>query len=574
MAKPVVFAMQFTADTSDLKSLGDVESDLKAISTAATDASGELDNLSSTDIDIDINDQAIDNAQTRIRELQREISDAKSMDIDADVSKAKKAIGRLESDINALKKGRNKIPVTVDPTKFRQGLSHLKEETAQSGREAGASFSGGFEGAIDFGQEVLAQALGGFGAVGAAAGLVAAIGIGQVTAEIEEVNAATEKWAETFRQLATDGQTGADAITTILQSFTAGETAQIAKDLEAAGIAAKDYYAAIADPTGATAELVRQQIGAGSVLGGVNEIWDEGERASVRLQDGLTRAAAGYSDAEKAAGLTADATSGYAKATDTATVATEEQKTAQDYLNEALKTAETDLNNAKSAVDDYFGALGQGAADQDSYTESLYRLGDSIEKNGKSFKGNSEKALANRDAMRDVASQAGTLLKKMADNGAGADTLAAKTKALRDQFVTQAQKMGLSKTAAEKLATQYGLVPSTVKTTITQSGMEKAQAEVTTYKGQLDAEDGRTVTTYMQVRIQRQQDIMTDRFQSGAGALLTVPPPQAATATPDVRVFIAGREVEATVQGSMARARESESLYGLMGFGPKRYRGV
>lgn len=78
-----------------------------------------------------------------------------------------------------------------------EGFDDLKDEANQSAKEAAASFSGEFEDVSDYIQEVLAQALAGFGPVGAAAGLAAAAGIGMLVSYLqnaeEEAHAATDR---------------------------------------------------------------------------------------------------------------------------------------------------------------------------------------------------------------------------------------------------------------------------------------------------------------------------------------------------------------------------------------------
>lgn len=67
-----------------------------------------------------------------------------------------------------------------------EGFDDLKDEAKESAREAAASFSGEFEDIGDYIQEVLAQALSGFGPMGAAAGIAAAAGVGILLANLTE----------------------------------------------------------------------------------------------------------------------------------------------------------------------------------------------------------------------------------------------------------------------------------------------------------------------------------------------------------------------------------------------------
>lgn len=83
---------------------------------------------------------------------------------------------------------------------LKDGTDEAKKEAAQSGREAAASFSGGFEDVADFVQETLANALGGFGPLGAAAGIAIAATLG---AALTAASAAQERLADA-RQAAGD----------------------------------------------------------------------------------------------------------------------------------------------------------------------------------------------------------------------------------------------------------------------------------------------------------------------------------------------------------------------------------
>jgi hypothetical protein len=80
------------------------------------------------------------------------------------------------------------------------GLKDAKSEAGQSGREAAASFSGGFADVGDFVQETLANALSGFGPAGAAAGIALAAVVGTLMANAV---ATQEALAESRQRAAT-----------------------------------------------------------------------------------------------------------------------------------------------------------------------------------------------------------------------------------------------------------------------------------------------------------------------------------------------------------------------------------
>lgn len=87
----------------------------------------------------------------------------------------------------------------------KEGLNDFKQEANQTAKESAASFDGSFESIVDMAQETAANAFGGFGPVGAAAGLAAAAGIGLAVKGFEDVNEASEEskaradeWADAY----------------------------------------------------------------------------------------------------------------------------------------------------------------------------------------------------------------------------------------------------------------------------------------------------------------------------------------------------------------------------------------
>ena len=89
------------------------------------------------------------------------------------------------------------------------GLREAGDEAKSSGREAAASFSGEFSDVTDFVQETAANAFGGFGPIGAAAGLAAAVGIGLVGEELtrqqEQIAEMKQRFADMYQKAAEEG---------------------------------------------------------------------------------------------------------------------------------------------------------------------------------------------------------------------------------------------------------------------------------------------------------------------------------------------------------------------------------
>lgn len=121
--------------------------------------------------------------------------------------------------------------------KASEGAEDFKQEAQQSAKETAASFDGSAESIVDMFQEVAANALGGFGPAGVAAGLAAAAGIGFAVSGFEavqeaqrEADKAAGEWADKFiesgQRVATSGQ----QIASMIDIATDPEKYQEAKD--------------------------------------------------------------------------------------------------------------------------------------------------------------------------------------------------------------------------------------------------------------------------------------------------------------------------------------------------------
>jgi hypothetical protein len=110
-----------------------------------------------------------------------------------------KAGEKLEASFKELSKASKKTGDAIGKN-VKGGLDEAKDEAASSGREAAASFSGGLEDIADFAQETLANALGGFGPIGAAAGTALAVGLGAALSSL----AAQQERIDAIRESARD----------------------------------------------------------------------------------------------------------------------------------------------------------------------------------------------------------------------------------------------------------------------------------------------------------------------------------------------------------------------------------
>ena len=161
-----------------------------------------------------------------------------------------------------------------------------------------------------------------------------------------------------------------------------------------------------------------------------------------------------------AAGVQADATNGATDAASGLAGSTANLTTQQNALTEAAnKQAEAIRNAANAQLQQSGSAIGLESA-IDSATES-------VKEHGRNLDINTEAGRANRSALDTIASSALALQGAQREAGASSEAMTASTQRARDSFVQAAEKMGMSKQAAEALADSYGLIPKNVSTTIT-----------------------------------------------------------------------------------------------------------
>lgn len=105
------------------------------------------------------------------------------------------------------------------------GMGDFKDEAKNEAREAASSFSGEFDDVGDLIQSTLANALGGFGPLGAAAGIAAAAGFGAFYAKIQADSEASEERVSSMFQSMIDDQRNYLSESAIL-----GKVAEYAED--------------------------------------------------------------------------------------------------------------------------------------------------------------------------------------------------------------------------------------------------------------------------------------------------------------------------------------------------------
>lgn len=198
-------------------------------------------------------DDGVDRAGKNLRDYADDARDA-----------ARKIKGAFDDIADASRKSTDDVDDDLDDAK--RGLDDFKDEAAGSGREAAASFGGGFDDITGFVQETAANAFSGFGPLGAAAGVAAAIGIGVITKAFgdakesaEEARQSVSDWVQAFVDGL--GEIQEATIQSKLQEFAQDGAKQLTEYSQAArdaGVSVTDFVRAKAGDLKAVERLKAQ----------------------------------------------------------------------------------------------------------------------------------------------------------------------------------------------------------------------------------------------------------------------------------------------------------------------------
>lgn len=131
---------------------------------------------------------------------------------------------------------------------------------------------------------------------------------------------------------------------------------------------------------------------------------------------------------------------------------------------EVLAGQISDLANELKALFDELFAVEAAA---DALEQQYRRLAEAVEKNGTSIQGNSEAALANREALRALIRESLNYLAALAESGASSEELARETERLKQKFIEAGQEYELAEEAIAQYAAAFDAIPGTVSTTLT-----------------------------------------------------------------------------------------------------------
>lgn len=425
----------------------------------------------------------IDDAGDATKKLERKFKDTFD-EVKADSKKAGDDVG------DNVKRGFKRA---------EQGAAEFKDEAKSTAREGAASFTGEFEDVADVIQETLANALAGFGPMGAVAGMAAAAGIGILVSVLQS---SADKAAETkekvidlagaIREAGGDiesvdwGSVFEDFANAIADPKSWFEPWQresktnaeiIAADAERLGLNYRTLFRGLAGDSEAGAAAIEQvsaaiveqeQKFAALVAGGMDPTAAAMQVNSTELQTLRGR----LEDATEATEQAITLSELYAEAVEGSTTAVEDFNEAQEERLGLLRDeAEMNMSAAEAAA-----AWAEQQAENRTRLEEINALidqtddatraaTDAITENGAALDLNTAAGRLASQTLIDTAKAGMDNVEAMQKQGASAEELEAATQRARDEFVRTAIQMGLSEQAAQDLATQYGLIPSTVKTT-------------------------------------------------------------------------------------------------------------
>lgn len=293
----------------------------------------------------------------------------------------------------------------------REGLRDFRDESASTAREAAASFNGSAEDIASSFQEVAANALAGFGPIGAAAGLALAAGIGIATTEGQEaadaINDAKDSVGELALEIVDAGgdidkvDLGAKIREWGVEIADSREWFEIWQDsavsnIEAAkksadqfGVSWQDMARGLSGSDSAAAlrtiealndrvsesddALAKAEKAGGKYSKTATTMRQENitlHRSFDDLSGKLTTAAGITGDAASAAKLLAEITADETAATEAATAATEAHDAALDIRNDKIAALQSGLTSAVGAYDTYKDAE-SGALDPAAYVANI-----------------------------------------------------------------------------------------------------------------------------------------------------------------------------------------------------------
>jgi hypothetical protein len=484
----VPFKFELIADVGRfLSGTRDVEGALEDVAEALDDLGDESSDASKAlrdDLDR-IGDEADDAADKTKKSFKDAFDSAKR-----DASDAGRRVGKELDD------GFDRAERAAD---------EFKDEAGSVGREAATSFSGEFEDVTDVIRDIAANAFQGFGPAGAAAGVVAAAGLGVLVAQ--------------FEQFEEDAEAARDRVTSFAQAIV--DAGGDVRNVDIAGMIREWGYAA--DDVNLFERLGNFILGADvrTNFERFNDLvrqgafnWEElatamagtDHQATAEALEEVNRLLEAERDALREFNAEAQVT------TDTSAEQVEawnQERLARQANVDMLEDAREELQNHSreqeraidlagietDAVEETTAALDAKREAQDALRESLTTLigsendyyeavdkaNDIITANGENWSAASEEGRQNRDAVLGAAEAMRNLTQAQIDSGTPIDQVRDNLADQRDELYALAIQAGATKTEARNLVDTMLGTPSTIETTYT-TNLDEVTDRVNKYR--------------------------------------------------------------------------------------------
>jgi TP901 family phage tail tape measure protein len=194
----------------------------------------------------------------------------------------------------------------------------------------------------------------------------------------------------------------------------------------------------------------------------------------------------------------------------------------QDIATGATDTT-TAIDKLQQGLDQLMGVFLDSDKAAIAFEQSLDDMTASFKKNGRSLDENTQKGRDNRSAIIDSVSALEQKMVADAKAGAAAGELSKTLETGRQRLVKQATAAGMSKTAMEKLLTQYHLTPAMVQTVIKAAGVPAAVKAIKTVKAQLDTLKNRTIEIRVKAPVTTGLRTVGDNANYAVGGLVRGP---------------------------------------------------
>jgi hypothetical protein len=417
-------------------------------------------------------------------------ADTAAKNIDRDLTQALKEV---ENKADGTGKGMGRS-FKEGADKAGEGLSELKDESNSTAKEAAASFDGSAESIADAFQEVAANALSGFGALGAGIGLAAAVGIGIAIAKMNELaeanNEAKEKAADLAREIYDAGGKLDDA-----------DIAEKIKDIAFALAEEDNPWTPWADEAKTNIEQVRDATqglsddlakdifkGLAGDVGASQRAYDvltksieanrnEANNHRTVLEDGRVT----FNEQGKALIANADAQEKQRQKLHEATGASEDAAAQAEYYTDVMGESSQAVEKRKEAEDKLLAtqkdridaqneldqATKDGITSELDYLDSIDNLNAKFKENGATMDTNTAKGRENQRAVIELTDNIEAQAKAALDQGQSVSDVTGKFNAQRDALINQLiPAFGGSRDAASKYVDQVLRIPGRVSTDV------------------------------------------------------------------------------------------------------------